>query len=108
MEILWKISDLGFEFQKKSLQGQEVGNEFHVPIRLFYESGMAGIIEGNPFDFLDFVEERLNNEVLGDIFTTIGDECGDTNEVQTIDDRPIPQDARKREKIDIFDRKTRS
>ena len=60
---------------------------------------MGWIFKSNPFDFLDFVEERLNHEVLGDIFAAIGDECGDANEVQTIDNWPILQDAyRKRRK----------
>ena len=56
---------------------------------------MTWIIEGNPLDLRDFVEERLDHEVLGDTFVAIGDECWDTNEVQMIDNRPILQDARK-------------
>ena len=57
---------------------------------------MTWIFKCNPFDFLDFVEERLYHEVLRDIFAAISDECGDANEVQTIDNWPILQDARER------------
>ena len=56
---------------------------------------MTWIFKGNPFDLLYFIKERLNHEVLRDIFTTVGDECGDANEVQTIDNCPILQNARK-------------
>ena len=62
-------------------------------------SRMTWIIEGNPLDLRDFVEERLDHEVLGDTFVAIGDECWDTNEVQMIDNRPILQDARDRKSV---------
>ena len=56
---------------------------------------MTWIFKGNPFDFLDFVDERLYHEVERDIFAAISDKCGDANKVQMIDNRPILQDARE-------------
>ena len=57
---------------------------------------MTWIFKGNPFDFLDFVEERLYHEVLRNIFAAISDKCRDADEVQTIYDWPILQDAREK------------
>ena len=80
--------------RKKCLHEQEIGSQFHVPMRPFDESRMT-----NPFDFLDFVQERLYHEVLRDIFAAICDKCENANEMQTIDN-PILQDAReKRERV---------
>ena len=36
--------------------------------------------KGNPFDFLDFDEERMYHKVLRDIFAAISDKCRDAYE----------------------------
>jgi len=51
------------------------------------------ILEGDPFDFLDLVEEWLDNKVLRYVLPAINDECRDSNEVQAIDDRPVLHDS---------------
>ena len=79
-----------FKFEcVKCLHEQEIGSQFHVPIRLFDESRMTWIFKGIPIDFLDFVEEWFYHKVLRNIFVAISDKCGDANEVQTIDNWPI-------------------
>ena len=76
-----------------SIIDKEFSNDLHVPSRLFEKWGVARSFESDPFHLRNFVEKRLHDEILSDIHAPVNDESWSTDEMKTIDDRPILQDA---------------
>ena len=56
-----------------SLLGQEVGNYLQISLWFLEERRVGRILHRYPLHFLDAVEERSDNEVLGDIVSPIDD-----------------------------------
>ena len=57
---------------------------------------MARLLECDPFDLGDSVEEGRHHEILRDIFPSVNDERRDSHKVQAFDDRPVIQDPAER------------
>lgn len=54
---------------------------------------MRGFLHRDPFNLLDTVEERLYNEVLGDVKPSIDHKCRYSDEMEAVNDRPVFHDS---------------
>lgn len=50
---------------------------------------MGRLLKSDPLDFIDLLEERRDDEVLGNILAPVGHKGGHANEMEAVNNSPV-------------------
>ncbi len=78
---------------------QEFINQINISLPLLPHGCMARFLHGHPLDLTNSSEERLDDKVLSDIYSSVDYKSRNTNAVKAIDNSPCTQFSREPERI---------
>ena len=88
------VSRINYKQQRiRRSQFKKLSDKLHVPLTLFPEGHVGGLLEGDPFHLRDVLEERSDDFVRGLILPTVDDEGRYADLWEPVFDRPVLHDA---------------